>query len=108
MSQFLGDIRYTPEINMETKNEGLEDDFPFQSIQGLVFMFFCGAFGITGNPIGFVVGNLKIMIENDREDLWIFHPPVDISPSKKIPYTHRYARFEKEHSPHAYLGGGFK
>jgi len=45
MSQFLGDIRYTPEINMETKNEGLEDDFPFQSIQGLVFMFFCGAFG---------------------------------------------------------------
>ena len=45
MSQFLGDIRYTPEIYMETKNEGLEDDFPFQSIQGVVFTFFAGLLG---------------------------------------------------------------
>ena len=40
---------------METKNEGLEDDPPFQTIQGVVFVFLGGgSFGITGNPIGFV------------------------------------------------------
>ena len=34
---------------METKNEGLEDDFPFQTIQGVVFVCFFFGGGVWDN-----------------------------------------------------------